>query len=138
MKENRTLSVYINRNNQTIKIMDKNFHNVLTKNFMSMLDVLYTEVKNIINENGGFINTSGKGDKIYSLEFISGDTTEYRVIGVRVIDDRIEICSANVEEEVSNEELENCIWDDLIEINGYYIQTLYNIFEGIGSYVKKS
>lgn len=138
MKENRTLSVYINRNNQTIKIMDKNFHNVLTKNFMSMLDVLYTEVKNIIIENGGFINTSGKGDKIYSLEFISGDTTEYRVIGVRVIDDRIEICSANVEEEVSNEELENCIWDDLIEINGYYIQTLYNIFEGIGSYVKKS
>ena len=118
--------------------MDKNFHNVLTKNFMSMLDVLYTEVKNIINENGGFINTSGNGDKIYSLEFISGDTTEYRVIGVRVIDDRIEICSANLDEEVSNEELENCIWDDLIEINGYYIQTLYNIFEGIGSYVKKN
>ena len=119
--------------------MDKNFHDVLTKNFMSMLDVLYTEVKNIIKENGGFINTSGNGDKIYSIEFNSDfDTTEYRVIGVRVIDDRIEICSANVEEEVSNEELENCIWDDLIEINGYYIQTLYNIFEGIGSYVKKS
>lgn len=118
--------------------MDKNFHNVLTKNFMSMLDVLYTEVKNIINENGGFINTSGNGDKIYSLEFNSSDeTTEYRVLGVRVEDGRIEICSSWDGIYYSDEDLEDSVWDDLIEINGYYIQTLYNIFEGIGSYVKK-
>ena len=121
------------------KIMDKNFHNVLTKNFMSMLDVLYTEVKNIIKENGGFINTSGNGDKIYSLEFNSSDDiTEYRVLGLRVEDDRIEICSAYWDGEETDEDLENSEWDDLIEINGYYVQTLYNIFEGIGSYVKKN
>ncbi len=120
--------------------MDKNFHDVLTKNFMSMLNVLYEEVKNIIKENGGFINTSGDGDKIYSLEFNSSDeTTEYRVLGVRVEDDRIEICSAYWDGEETDEDLmEDSEWDDLIEINGYYVQTLYNIFEGIGSYVKKS
>lgn len=118
--------------------MDKKFHDVLTKNFMSMLNVLYVEVKNIIIENGGFINTSGNGDKIYSIEFNGDDdTTEYRIIGVRVIDNRIEFCSTYWEdEEVSNEVLKLSEWDDLIEINGYYIQTLYNIFEGIGSYVK--
>lgn len=120
--------------------MDKNFHNVLTKNFMSMLDVLYTEVKNIIKENGGFINTSGNGDKIYSLEFNSSDeTTEYRVLGLRVEDDRIEICSAYWDGEETDEDLkEDSEWEDLVEINGYYVQTLYNIFEGIGSYVKKN
>ena len=118
--------------------MDKNFHNALTKNFMSMLDVLYTEVKNIIIENGGFINTSGNGDKIYSLEFNSEYyATEYRVLGLRVEDDRIEICSSYWDGEETDEDLEDSEWDDLIEINGYYIQTLYNIFEGIGSYVKK-
>ena len=119
--------------------MDKKFHDVLTKNFMSMLDVLYTEVKNIIIENGGFINTSGNGDKIYSLEFNSGDdTTEYRVLGLRVEDDRIEICSAYWDGEETDEDLksEESEWIDLIEINGHYIQTLYNIFEGIESYVK--
>lgn len=118
--------------------MDKKFHDVLTKNFMSMLDVLYEEVKNIIIENGGFINTSGKGDIIYSLEFNSGDDiTEYRVLGVRVIDNRIEICSGYYDEKATDDELDKGEWDDLIEINGYYIQTLYNIFEGIRSYVKK-
>ena len=120
--------------------MDKKFHDVLTKNFMSMLDVLYTEVKNIIKENGGFINTSGNGDKIYSIEFNSDfDTTEYRVLGLRVENDRIEICSTYWHGEETDEDLkEYSEWEDLNEINGYYVQTLYNIFEGIGSYVKKS
>lgn len=117
--------------------MDKKFHDVLTKNFMSMLNVLYEEVKNIIIENGGFINTSGNGDKIYSIEFNGhDDTTEYRILGVRVIDDSIEICSSYWDDEETDEDLEDSEWDDLIDINGYYIQTLYNIFEGIGSYVK--
>lgn len=122
--------------------MDKNFHNVLTENFMSMVDTIYTEVKNIIKENGGFINTSGYADDvIFSLEYNSDyDITEYRVLGVRVENDKIKICSSYWwEVEETDEDLkEDSEWEDLIEINGYYIQTLYNIFEGIGSYVKKN
>ena len=118
--------------------MDKNFINCINKNFVDMLDILYNVVKEIIIKQGGFINTSGEGDAIYSLEFNGGgDTSEYTILGVRVEDgENIEICSSYWCEEMSDEDLEDSEWIDLKTMDGYYVQTLYNIFEGIRSYIK--
>lgn len=109
-------------------------------NFSSALDVLYDALKAFILKNGGFINLTdnyGK-DAIYSLEFVAmGEVCEWNVLGVRVINDRIEYCaeyeSACIYED--DELIKEFEWYDLKCTDNYYIQTLSNICEMIEQYV---
>lgn len=119
----------------------KELHNKMVKGMMGVFNTLYDCIKSLINENGGFINTSSGGDIIYSLEFLNnGDAKEFVIMGLRVVEDRVEFYSEPSEFafEMTDEEIlngEDTEWLDLINIEGYYIQTLYNIFEGIISYI---
>jgi len=118
----------------------------IKKNFLDMLDVMYNYIKDVVKNNNNFVNTTDKlCDNIYSLEFTDDGITEFKVMAVRVVDEAIEICTPydryhNTYNEVEDKALLNLEevygWFDLKCMDGYYINTLYNIFENIDEYIK--
>lgn len=121
-------------------------HDVIKKNFKDMLDTLYNDIKETLINAGGFINTSKDGrDVIMSVEFVSdGEIAEWRVLGVRLVNDEIEYCADYAfSEEASDEaimsgdvdEYYQVEWFSLKHNDNYYVQTLYNIWESLYEYV---
>lgn len=117
-------------------------YETIKKNFNDMLDVIYNYIKDVVKNHNNFINTSyGAGDNIYSLEFgASGEVYEYKILGVRVVADELQFCSSyDNYEAIDDETLNNDSefdWYDVKCMEGYYPNTLYNIFEHINDYIK--
>ena len=116
---------------------ETNFHDAIKKNFDDMLDVLYNDIKELLQKNNGYINTSNtKGkDVIYSVEFTSNEIAEWQVLGLRLVNNEVEYCADYDGYEVSDEELKDMEWYHLKCTDNYYIQTLYNIWESLYEYV---
>ena len=134
-----------------------NEREVILNNFNDMLNVVYNYIKDVINRNGvtsalqkncKYINTSSAdGDNIYSLEFYvncdCNEDIERKILALRVVKDniseRIEFYSSdNYNDEIDDSEIEKVKedeWVDLLTFEGYYIQTLFNIFNNIDSYL---
>lgn len=121
-------------------------HDIIKKNFTDMLGILYNDIKETIVNAGGFINTSKDGrDAIMSVEFVGGgEIAEWKVLGVRLVNDEIEYCAdydftyeASDEAIMSGDVDEYCQveWFSLKHNDNYYVQTLYNIWESLYEYV---
>ena len=117
---------------------------LIKKNFMDMLDMMYNHIKDIIINNGGFINLTkidaSDGDMIYSLEIVSNgdEVAQWEILGLKIKNDRVYYCAdyiGSCGEMVTDEELNEYEWFDLKATDNYYLQTLYNIFESIEYFV---
>lgn len=116
----------------------RNFKKARTE-FCSAIDALYDALRELINKNGGFVDTqnfNGELDTIYAID-CTDDTYECNILAIRVVDDKIQYVSEyGYCTKYTKKELENMYWTDLKGGDNYYISTLDNICQSIEEYIK--